>query len=59
MPNEQSELDEIRRWITRGVAEIALSNACGYFDNNKVAEGISRQLLNLSFRQHGRREAIC
>jgi len=49
MPNEQKELDEIRRLITRWVAEITLSDAGSYFDINKIAEGISQQLLNLVY----------
>jgi energy-coupling factor transporter ATP-binding protein EcfA2 len=49
MPNEQKERDEMQRWITRWVTEITLANAGNYLDINKVAEGISRQLLNLIY----------
>jgi hypothetical protein len=49
MPNEENERIELQRWISRWVTEISLANANSLFDINKVAEGVSRQLLNLIY----------
>jgi len=49
MPKAQQELDEINRYLTTWITEIAVSNSLTYFDINKVSEGTALQLLKLLY----------
>lgn len=49
MSNSEEAFFEIRRYFNIWVSEVAIANANGYFDINKVSEGTALCLLNLIF----------
>ena len=49
MPKVQQQLDEVNKYLTTWITEIAVNNALTYFDINKVSEGTSLYLLNLLY----------
>ncbi|MBD3905410.1 SMEK domain-containing protein [Chryseobacterium sp. Ch-15] len=49
MPNAEEDFLLVRKSISKWVTEIVLSNASGYFDINRISEGIALKLLNLVF----------
>lgn len=49
MPKAEEDFLLVRKYLTKWVTDIVLSNASGYFDINRISEGTALKLLNLIF----------